>query len=391
MSIIRTSVALFYYVLDSLFQAKIRPNKLDASKRALIVRLDNIGDFVLWRNSAQELIVSLHHRGYQVTLCANSSWADLAKVSLPADQVISVDRGKLAKSFRYRLGVRQLLSQGGFELAINPVYSRELLFGDALIRASRAQRRVGCQGDLSNLTRLEKFFADRIYTRLIEIPELAIHEITKSIHFLSALGVNKVPDTRPYFGALTLTRKFPLPNNYAVLSVSASWQGKVWPLERFKALSDWLEDSYNLTTVIVGGKSDVAVAEQVLEGRAGLNLSGKTALSELPSILGGAKVVISNDASPIHFAFAAGANAICILGGGHFGRFIPFPNDIDDGKPVPIAVHASMGCFGCNWRCRYSRLPGEPVRCIENISLEMVKTEVLKILGPPPVGAEKVV
>jgi len=383
MLFIRTAITLLYYALDGLLQT-LRPcTELCPDKRALIVRIDHIGDFVLWRNSAQVLIDSLHSQGYQVTLVANSAWADLAKTSLPIDKVVPINRRSYGESISYRSSVNSKLSGANFELAINPVFSRDLRGGDSLIRASRARERVGCSGDLSNLNLLEKMFADRIYTQLIEIPGSALHEIEKSSQFLAALDICTSPDLRPSIEANPLPENLILPERYVVLAPGASWEGKKWPLDRFKKLSEWLSKKYGLTPVAVGSDADIESGKLIL-GEDGLNLCGKTTLAELQTIIAGAKLVISNDSGPIHCAFAAGVNSICILGGGHFGRFMPYPQGVDDGKPVPVAIYADMSCFDCGWRCRYPRKANQPVRCVENITLEMVKNEVIHQLGERP-------
>lgn len=39
---------------------------------------------------------------------------------------------------------------------------------------------------------------------------------------------------------------------------------------------------------------------------------------------------------------------------------------------IESTTRISMTCFGCNWRCQYPRQNGEPVKCIQDISVEKV-------------------
>src|SRR5450830_192215 len=365
----RFAIFYIYYFLDRLILKFVIHPVIIGKPRALIVRLDNIGDFVLWRNSAQLLIDDLTEKGYLVTLAANSVWADLAKESLSIDQIIAIDKTQFVKSPVYRFTTLLSLRYEGFELAINPVFSRELVFGDPLVYASKAARKISFAGDRSNLTKLHKYLSDRIYTWLVDVPLKTKHELEKNKLFLVALGINQAAFLRPKLSiSLSANLKEILPVNYAVLAIGASWVGRRWPVDRFEKIASWLADNYGLKIVVIGGAEDISDGDFVA-GVNGMNLCGKTNLSELPVILNRATIAISNETGAIHFALASATNAICILGGGHFGRFLPYPK-IEDSKPVPISIFMDMDCFGCGWHCCHERLPDRPVLCIDNITIE---------------------
>jgi hypothetical protein len=59
-----------------------------------------------------------------------------------------------------------------------------------------------------------------------------------------------------------------------------------------------------------------------------------------------------------------------LLGGGHFGRFVPYPDNVN-GTP-PVAVFHQMACYGCNWQCTQPHEPGQPVPCIAAIPVAEV-------------------
>ncbi|MFL9609794.1 glycosyltransferase family 9 protein [Methylobacillus sp. Pita2] len=352
------------------------PN-VGVQKKALIVRLDNIGDFVLWKNSAEVLLSDLHKKGYCVSLIANSSWASYADKILPFDEVIAYDFGSIIKTKFFGFALVKKLVLDDFDLVINPVFSRNIYISDPVVLATNAREKIGCLGDCSNLSKIENFFSKFIYTKLINVGDNFLHELQNNENFLRNIGVLGDLAVRPQLPKIAM-KNVTFPENFFILAIGSSWAGKSWPLIRFKALSKWLISEYKFTPVIIGGEYDRENGDFIVDGD-GLNLCGKTSLEVLANIFSKSRFVISNDSAAIHFAYSAGTPAICILGGGHFGRFLPYPK-IKDGFPVPRAVHANMNCFGCNWKCCYKRRPDEPVKCIDNVTLDMVKKEVVLLL-----------
>ena len=111
------------------------------------------------------------------------------------------------------------------------------------------------------------------------------------------------------------------------------------------------------------------------------NLAGKTSLQELISIIAGAHLLVGNETGAVHIAAAVSTSAICILGGGHFGRFLPYNLERPSDKPLPVAVFHKMDCFECNWECKYDVVDGNAVACISNIPIKTVWNEVLELFN----------
>ena len=52
-----------------------------------------------------------------------------------------------------------------------------------------------------------------------------------------------------------------------------------------------------------------------------------------------ASAVLSNDSGPAHLSIALGTPTVVVVGGGHFGSFVPYPADRDAGeRPVRLSV-----------------------------------------------------
>jgi ADP-heptose:LPS heptosyltransferase len=135
-----------------------------------------------------------------------------------------------------------------------------------------------------------------------------------------------------------------------------------WPAERFAQLADRIAQTYGARILICGAVSDREMEEAVTSRMSApvSRLAGKTNLLQLASLLSQSALYIGSETGPLHLAAAVGTPTVCILGGGHFGRFYPY------GDPrMHRAVFQIMDCFYCNWQCLY-----EVPYCIRDITVE---------------------
>ena len=82
------------------------------------------------------------------------------------------------------------------------------------------------------------------------------------------------------------------------------------------------------------------------------NYAGRTNLPELAWLLSKSKLLISNETGSAHTASAVCTETICILGGGHFDRFAPYPEIPGQTNYLKPVFH-KMPCYNCNWECVY--------------------------------------
>ncbi len=142
---------------------------------------------------------------------------------------------------------------------------------------------------------------------------------------------------------------------FYVLVPSASLNSKKWPIDNFSALAEKIYQRTSWNGVICGTKKEHLLGEDILKKcNAPLkNTSGQTGLPELAGLLSQSQLIISNDTGTAHIASAVGSRTVCILGGGHFGRFAPYP-DLPGQTNNLHSVYHKMSCYGCNWECVYS-------------------------------------
>jgi ADP-heptose:LPS heptosyltransferase len=350
----------------------------------LVVRLDAIGDFLLWLDGAQRLAAHYRAEGRRVTLLANAAWADLAESLGAFDAVWRLDRRRFLFNPRYRFGLMRRLRQAGFDLAIQPTLSREIWFGDAAIRMGGRCRRIGSTGDLANQTEAERRRANRWFTELVAASASPLMELERNAEFLRGLGIA----AEPAIGRLPV----PAPRQggeYFVVFPGAGWDARCWSPAAFAELAERVSATTGWRGVIAGGSADRAAAMAVAAATslALENKAGATTLLDLATLLKGARLVLSNETSAVHLAAVVGTPSVCILGGGHFGRFLPYRGV--EGLSVPRVVHQAMPCYGCNWRCCHPRADGEAFACIRAITVDQAWDVVAALLPPskPECGA----
>jgi ADP-heptose:LPS heptosyltransferase len=365
-----------YWLLDYL------PTFSKHKEGVLLIRLDLIGDFVLWLDAA--LAYRQLYPNKRITLAVDSACAELAK-SLPHwDEVLSIDVQRLRKDFGYRLRVVIMLHRRNFAIAIQPTFSREFV-GDLLLRATCATERIGYVGDTNNIPDAKKTKTDFWYHRLIVNHSENQMELNTNAHFVRELGCIDFLSRVPVIANVaTLSAHHQISVPYIVIAPGASWQPKMWPVRHFAELIRQLNSQFSIHFVLCGGKGDYALCtelEQDVDLNNLTNLAGRTSLLELVSVIQAAALVVSNDSSPVHIAAATATPAVCILGGGHFGRFLPYRPEQGPLTDVPTALWASMECFGCRWRCTKAPEVGTTVPCISRVAIDEVLQSCLTHLN----------
>lgn len=375
--IFKTLAKRLLLILDGLFTSCLVRRKKSG---VVVVRLDAIGDFIIWLNTAKE-----YRRIYpnqKITLFANIIWADMARGLPYWDEVLPVTSSDLSLKPLYRWTLLRKVRNAHYEIAIQPTFSRALLHGDSMIRATNAKHRIGSSGDNCNISISEKIIGDRWYTQLLpaSIPQMT--ELNRNAEFISLLTGKDFKASIPQWPILATSADCLRPKSaYAVVFPGASWHGRQWPLQSFIKVGAQLHRLHGWHIVLCGSSSEYSLCQEIADASPvfSLNLAGKTTLIEMAELIRGARLLITNETSAIHIAAAVDTPAVCILGGGHYGRFLPYPDHLAGISPV-VAVKF-MSCFYCDWKCNQSYDLAGPVPCISGVTVEQVLALSQQVVG----------
>jgi ADP-heptose:LPS heptosyltransferase len=317
-----------------LLQCRIKNQVRHNIKQILLIRLDAIGDYILFRNFIEVLKRDSKYSDYRITLLGNIVWKDLAE-NLDKnyiDNFIWIDIKKFSRNLFYRYKKMIEIIPNNYELLIHPTYSRTY-DADKIVNVVNAKIKIGSIGDFSNIKKWQKKISDKYYTLLIPAKKEIMFEFYRNKEFFGKLLDEEIKISKP---CIKIPENYDfslkLPDlDYAVLFISAYSDIRKWSVRNFAELAKWIKNNLNYEIVLCGGKEDIKEVNifEEIYGNHYLNLVGKTTLTDLIFILKNSKMIVSNETFIPHMAVALGLeNIFVISNGNHFGRFIPYPSEI---------------------------------------------------------------
>ena len=162
-------------------------NPLVKENTLCIIKMDAIGDYILFRNFIEELANSSKYKDYEITLVGNIIWKELAE-KLDTKWIkhfIWIDPRKFQKNFNYRKECFNTLQKVHYSVLIHSTVSRDYYVAETINEAILAKQKIGSTGDLINTSRWQKRRADRNYTRFISIPKELYFEFEKNQFFIN--------------------------------------------------------------------------------------------------------------------------------------------------------------------------------------------------------------
>lgn len=102
----------------------------------------------------------------------------------------------------------------------------------------------------------------------------------------------------------------------AVINPGATWDSKLWEMDRFAETARYLQSRFQFQSVVVwGSEKEKQMAEEIVARSDGTAmLAPSTSLHELAALIETANLFISGDTGPLHMAVAVGTNTIGLYG-----------------------------------------------------------------------------
>lgn len=303
-------------------------------KTLLLIRLDSIGDYILVQNFFSFFRNHPVYQDYKFSLCGNIIWKDLAEYLNENifDSFIWINRKKFRWNFLYKYSLLKQIYKAGYETVIETTFTREILFGDTIVKASKAKERIGSTGSPdSHLKWKRKIFSDDYYTKLITQSEKNIFEFYRNKEFFEKVLKTKIDITKPSMNFEKVEYKFPVENEFIVIVPGAQEKARRWSENNFTELIEHLLKEYHYEILLAGSPSEKIIIKKIIDrinSQRVLDISGKTTLTQFGKIISKTKLLISNETSAVHFAAAVNTPFICISNGQRFGRFMPYPEEM---------------------------------------------------------------
>jgi ADP-heptose:LPS heptosyltransferase len=356
----------------------------------LVIRMDGIGDMVLFRRSLDHYAEIFGTVKSEITILGCNSWGSLANEIFSDYKVISINEHAFARRPLYRLRISIMVRKIAPEVAVCDSYMRRALMADSLAWVSAAHRTIVSLPYISERTRPEFNYYLSQVDEIIDTGPYPTHEVIRHSHFISVLAGKTISPEAPFIS----WRETPEFNSnwntfdqrYAVLNTGSNEPGRRWPMSDYAEIASNLIQ-LGLRVVFVGREDEqdeVNTISRLSKELGIVNLAGKTSLSQLLDLFAHAALVVSNDTGPAHLSIALGRPTVVIIGGGHFKSFVPYPDKV---MPRDTRfVYQKMDCYHCFWRCHKRSDQLQTFPCISSINKDKVWHACKDLLGP---SAEK--
>lgn len=326
---------LYVYIASVIFDnlIKLKKQKI-VPKTLLVVKTDAIGDYILFRNFLQVLRESQKFSDYKITLLGNSLWRELAEKldNKFVDSFIWLDKNKFHNDLKYRYDILKKVYLHGFEVSLSPLYSREILFSDMIVKASNSPERTGSEGALEKHAKWKRtLFTDNVFTSRIEASGNNLFEFERNKEFFENYFREKIDLKAPHIDTSCIEMQRFSDNKYIVLFPGAGDKFRQWDVNNFVEVSKYILENYNYDIAISGSPRENQIADDIrlkLNSNRVYNLIGRSPLTQLAKLLSESELLISNETSAVHFAAAVNSPVICISNGSYLGRFHPYPENV---------------------------------------------------------------
>jgi len=343
---------------------KMFNQKPQKTKKLLIIRLDQIGDYVLFRNFLEIVKNSEKYAGYEITLLGNPAWKDIAENfdNKFIDNFVWMNKRYFRKYGWYRKFLAFVLNRKSFDEVISPVYSREEQWTENIVKLLKCKEKTCGSGNYTNISIARKIEMNRNYSKIIKQSPENLFEFERNKEFFENLLNEKIPLEKTHFN---LDEKkfaeidFDFDSKYVILFPGANAKNRRWNYANFTKIADFITQKYGYKIIIAGNKKDGRIASKIISQAQCKNnisdITSKFKLSEIPYIFNKAQLIISNDTAGFHIASSVNENVICLSNGNTFGRFCPYPKNYDNNLTIfpPIVEKNLDNTEFLEDNCRY--------------------------------------
>lgn len=277
--------------------------------RILISRMSAIGDTILTLPVACAL--RAHFPQAYLAWVVERKSAAMVNGHSCLDEVLVLDRGWFTTPSQL-LATRRLLRARRFDVTID---CQGMTKSALACWLSGARQRIGIRGEHG------RELSPWLNNHLIETRRP--HVVDRSLELLAPLGIPqpavewKLPiDNVSRERMRQAVLRLGLASRYAVINPGATWDSRLWEMDRFGRVAQYLSQQYRLPTLVVwGSPRDRTSAEQIIAASGGQAvLAPPSTLIELAALIEGGCLFISADTGPLHMAVAVGTPSIGLCG-----------------------------------------------------------------------------
>lgn len=336
------------------------------TRSILLVRTDAIGDMVLAAGMLEPL--RRHCSAAHITVACQHGPAEVLAECPYVDELVPFDRARAYADEAYRARLIDRLRNAGPEVVLNTVYSREPLT-DMLALGATGTTRVAWGAAIAGHEDLRT--NDAQYAHVL--PPMAGTELRRHKAYLAALGVNTDDITpRTWLSrqdetwAAEFVNKHGLTGKKVAVAFAGAGSAARTNDQIGPALRESLPQDGSWRLVTVGTATESAANQALINasGLAGVNACGLASLRQAAALIARADLAVGAETGWAHLACAVGTPNVVVLGGGHFGRFMPY-------SKLTTAACVPLTCYRCDWRCMHAQ-----THCVRDVHWQTIAETV---------------
>lgn len=347
---------------------KISNSKFQIPKKILIVRLDRIGDVVL-STPVIKAVRDAYPEGY-IAMMVRPYAREIVEGNPYLDEVILYDKDGAHKGLAGNIKFIQELRDKKFDTAIvlHPTSRTHIA-----LALSGIPERIGYDRKTGFL----------LTKKIPHTKQFGMkHEIDYTLDILKYAGID--PKDRSLYMPVNSASECKVAEILAqngvkegdilvAINPGASCASKRWGVEKFAEVANGLVDKHNARVAVISGNVDKAFGDKLsaLITRGAINLSGKTSIGDVASLLRRCRLFISNDSGPVHISCAVGTPVIAIFGRSDRGLS---PRRWGPSGKNDVVLHKGVGCEICyahncraGFKCLDSITPSEVLKAADEI------------------------
>jgi lipopolysaccharide heptosyltransferase II len=150
---------------------------------------------------------------------------------------------------------------------------------------------------------------------------------------------------------------------FVTIFPGASIPERRWGTERFAAVAQRLS-AEGIAVVVVGGQGEQTDGDRIVAGSCGLNLAGKTSLTETAAIVEKSSVLLTGDSGVLHMAVGLGTPTVSLFGPGISKKWAPK-------GAGHVVINKDLPCSPCT---RFGYTPKCPInaKCLADVTVDEV-------------------
>lgn len=346
----------------------------------LAVRMDGIGDMVLFRGSLDHYSEAFGVPKEEITVLGCTAWGELGAEIFKGYRVIAIDEHRYAKRPWYRFRVSLMVRRLNPAVTVCDQFFRRPLMADSLAWIAGAPRTVMSLPYINEDTRAVFTWYLSQAGQVIPTGLYPVHEVERHYRFVSQVLGREVAPEPPTLPWPDRPSKVPDGAPFVVVNPGSNAPGRRWPVDNYLEVAGRLL-AKGLRIAIVGttGEKDDVEKLKAFAGRDGVvDLIGRTTVPELMDVLKRAALVLTNDSGPAHLAVALGTPTLVVVGGGHFGCFFPYPQGV--APRTARFVWTETECYHCFWRCDRRSDDRAAFPCVAAVTVDQAWAKVKELL-----------